>query len=174
MKQYKKIIALLAMAFFISLQAFSQNDAIGKFFNQYVNDDKFTVVSISPKMFRMMSKINWDDVSPDVKQAISNITSLRLLETEKNPIPVYQDAVKKLNLSDYEELMTIRSDGDNVKFLTKGSGNIINELLMIVGGNDDFVLMSITGNIDLDKIAKMGETLNIQDFDKLKNVKKKK
>lgn len=174
MKQYKKFTALLAIVYFISLQAFSQNDAIGRFFNQYVNDDKFTVISISPKMFRMMSKINWDDVSPDVKQTISQINSLRLLETETNPKQVYQEASKKLNLSNYEELMTIRSDGDNIKFLTKGNGNIINELLMLVGGDDDFVLMSITGNIDLDKIAKMGEALNIQDFDKLKNVKKRK
>lgn len=174
MKQHKKIILLLVITFFISFQTFSQNDAIGRFFNQYVNDDNFTVVSISPKMFRMMSKVNWNDVSPDVKQAISQITSLRLLETEKNAKQVYQEAARKLNLGAYEELMTVRDEGDNVKFLVKENNNIISELLMLVGSNDDFVLMSITGNIDLDKIAKMGETLNIQDFDKLKNVKKQK
>ncbi|MDE1191071.1 MAG: DUF4252 domain-containing protein [Arachidicoccus sp.] len=174
MKQYKKIIALLAALILLSAQAFSQSDAINKFFSQYENDDNFTVVSISPKMFKMMSKINWNDVGQDVKQTISQITSLRLLETEKNAQQIYKDAARKLNIASYEELMTVRDEGDNVKFLVKENNNIISELLMLVGSNDDFVLMSITGNIDLDKIAKLGETLNIQDMDKLKNIKKKK
>jgi hypothetical protein len=34
--------------------------------------------------------------------------------------------------------------------------------------------MSITGNIDLDKISKLGGTLSIQGMDKLKDFKKKK
>ncbi|ANI90028.1 hypothetical protein A9P82_12495 [Arachidicoccus ginsenosidimutans] len=174
MKQFKKIIVLFAAIFLLCTQAFSQSDAIGKFFNQYVNDDNFTVVSISPKMFKMLSKVNWDDVSPDVKQTVSQITSLRLLETEKNAQQIYRDAARKLNLASYEELMTVRDGGDNVKFLVKENNNIISELLMLVGSDDDFVLMSITGNIDLDKMAKLGQTLNIQDMDKLKNVRKKK
>ncbi len=174
MNNYKKTITLFAAAFLISVQAFSQSDAIGKFFSQYENDDNFTVVSISPKMFKMLSKINWDDVSADVKQTVSQITSLRLLETEKNAQQIYKDAARKLNLASYEELMTVRDEGDNVKFLVKENNNTISELLMLVGSGDDFVLMSITGNIDLDKIAKLGETLNIQDMDKLKNIKKKK
>ena len=174
MNIYKKILLTFGIAFLLSLQGFSQSDAIGKFFSQYENNDKFTVVSVSPRMFKMMSKIKWDDVSADVKQTIQQITSLRILTTESNGLQYYKEAIKKLNVAEYEELMTIKSDGDNVKFLAKEKNNIINELLMLVGGNDDFVLMSITGNIDLDKISKLGETLNIQGMDNLKDLKKKK
>jgi hypothetical protein len=173
MNKSPKIIALFAATFLMSMQAFSQNDAIEKIFNQYVNDDNFTVVSISPKMFKMMSKVNWNNVSADVKQTASQITSLRLLESEKNTQQIYKDAIQKLNLAAYEELMTVRDGGENVKFLVKENNNIISELLMLVGGENDFVLMSITGNIDLDKLAKLAGTLNIQGMDKLKDVKKK-
>ena len=174
MNIHKKILLTFGIALLLSLQGFAQNDAIGKFFSQYENNDKFTVVSVSPRMFKMMSKIKWDDVSADVKQTIQQITSLRILTTESNGLQYYREAVKKLNVAEYEELMTIKSDGDNIKFLAKEKNNIISELLMLVVGNDDFVLMSITGNIDLDKISKLGETLNIQGMDNLKDLKKKK
>ena len=173
MNIYKKTLLTFGIALLLSLHGFAQNDAIGKFFSQYENDDKFTVVSVSPRMFKMMSKIKWDDVSADVKQTIQQITSLRILTTESNGLQYYKEAIKKLNVAEYEELMTVKSEGDHVKFLAKEKNNIITELLMLVGG-DEFVLMSITGNIDLDKISKLGETLNIQGMDNLKDLKKKK
>jgi hypothetical protein len=171
---YKKPLLTFVIALFLCLQGFSQNDAIGKFFSQYANDDKFTVVSISPKMFKMMSKIKWDDVDNDTKQVIQQITSLRILTTETNGLQYYKEAIQKLNVAEYEELMTVKSDGANVRFLVKEKNNLVSELLMLVGGKDEFVLMSITGNIDLDKISKLGGTLNIQGMDNLKNLKKKK
>jgi len=41
---------------------FAQDDAIGKFFGKYIEDSRFTVVSISPKMFRLLGKANWDSI----------------------------------------------------------------------------------------------------------------
>ena len=64
MKQFL-LFVLLAAA---SNAGFAQTDAISKFFKQYENNENFTVISISPKMFKMMSKVKWDDVSSEVKQ----------------------------------------------------------------------------------------------------------
>jgi hypothetical protein len=174
MNKYKKTLLTFVVAVFLSLQGFAQNDAIGKFFSQYENNDKFTVVSISPKMFKMVSKIKWDDMGNDLKQTIEQITSLRILTTETNGAQYYKEAIQKLNVSEYEELMTVKDENSNVRFLAKEKNNIISELLMLVGGKDSFVLMSITGSIDLDKISKLGGTLSIQGMDKLKDFKKKK
>jgi hypothetical protein len=44
---------------------------------------------------------------------------------------------------------------------------------MLVGSKEEFVLISVTGNIDLDKVSKLGETLNIKNMDELKNFEKK-
>jgi hypothetical protein len=69
--------------------------------------------------------------------------------------------------------MTVRDEGTNVEFLVKDTGDIINELLLLVGG-DEFVMMSFVGNIDLDKISKLANSLDIdgaQHLDKLEDKK---
>ena len=176
MRVYRRVLRKLIMVLPLVLWGFSsyaQDDAIGKFFGKYMDDDRFSVVSISPRMFRLMSKIDWDTVSPDMKQAISKIQSLRILTTDVKPDLFYKEALEKLRMNEYEELITVHSKGDNVHFMIKESGNVIHELLMIAVDYDGFTLMSFVGDIDLDKMAKLSSTLSIKGMDHLKDVKKK-
>ncbi|HRN47048.1 MAG TPA: DUF4252 domain-containing protein [Niabella sp.] len=169
----KKILLIFIMTSLVSICSDAQNDAIAKFFRQYENNDDFTTISISPKMFKMMSKVKWDDVTPAVKKTINQLTSFRMITTEKNGAKLYSEAVQKLNLGTYEEIMTIRDAGENVRFFAKESNNMINELVMLVGSKSEFVLMSLTGVIDLDNIGKLGETINVSGMENLKGIKKK-
>jgi len=79
----KKIFFILLM--FIAASAHAQDDAIGRFFNKYLDDPRFTVVSVSPRMFRLMAKVNWDTVSQDLKQTVSHLQSFRILTTDSMP-----------------------------------------------------------------------------------------
>lgn len=169
----KKILLIFIMTSLVSICSDAQNDAIAKFFRQYENNDDFTTISISPKMFKMMSKVKWDDVTPAVKKTINQLSSFRMITTEKNGAKLYSEAVQKLNLGTYEEIMTIRDAGENVRFFAKESNNMINELVMLVGSKSEFVLMSLTGVIDLDNIGKLGETINVSGMENLKGIKKK-
>lgn len=169
----KKILLIFIMTSLVSICSDAQNDAIAKFFRQYENNDDFTTISISPKMFKMMSKVKWDDVTPAVKKTINQLTSFRMITTEKNGAKLYSEAVQKLNLGTYEEIMTIRDAGENVRFFAKESNNMINELVMLVGSKSEFVLMSLTGVIDLNNIGKLGETLNVSGMENLKSIQKK-
>jgi hypothetical protein len=152
---------------------FAQDDAIGKFFGKYVDDDRFTVVSISPKMFRLMSKIRWDSVSSDLKETVGKLQSLRILSTSATPMTFYKEALEKIDRKEYEELITVRSKQDNVHFMVKESGNTIHELLMISVGDDGFTLVSFVGDIDLDKLARLSADMGIKGMENLKDVKRK-
>lgn len=168
----KKLSLVLALLIGIAGMSFGQSDAIEKYFNQYVDDDNFTVVYISPKMFEMVSKIAPDDMDPEVKSVIKDLKGLRILTTEYNVEAFYKEAKSKINTNEYEVLMTVRDDGTNVEFLVKDSGDIINELLLLVGG-DEFVMMSFVGNIDLNKIAKLANTIDIDGMEHLENLEDK-
>ena len=170
MKQ--KILFIIAILLAGNI-VFSQNDAINRFFKQYENDDNFTVISISPKMFKMMSKVKWDNVSNEVKQTINQLTGFRMLTSEKNGIKLYNEAIQKLNLGSYDEIMSIKDKGENLRFFIKETKNRINELVMLVGTQSEFVLMSLTGIIDLDNISKLGATINVKGMENLSSVKKK-
>ncbi len=152
----------------------AQNDAISKFFKAYEDDERFSSVYISPKMFQLVSKIKINDLDPDLQDLIKNITGLHILSTHQSPKAFYKEAISKINTKEYEELMKIRDKGEDVLFLTKTTANSdkIEELLMFVGGDDEFSLISFVGDIDLNKIGRLGKSLNIDGSEHLEKIKK--
>ena len=56
---------------------------------------------------------------------------------------------------DYEELMRIRNGKSNVIFNAKKKGNIINELIMFVNDENEFLAIQILGNFTLDEIQQI-------------------
>jgi hypothetical protein len=165
----------LLVAFLISGSTlFAQNDAIAKFFGKYVEDSRFTVVSISPKMFRLLSNVNWDTIPGDLKQTVSKLQSLRILSTESSPQQFYKEALTRIDRKEYEELITVRNKNENVHFMVKEEGERIHELLMIAVDDEGFTLMSFVGDIDLDKMSRLSSSMNIKGMENLKNAKRKK
>lgn len=157
---------LVALAILLGNSLFGQANAIDKYFKQYLDDERFSVVYISGRMFRLFDKFNIDEMDMDDDEAkamlsiAKDLEGLRILTTDENVQAFYEEAKNKINTNEYEILMTIRSRGDdNVDFLIKEEGNVITELLMLVGGNDDFALLSFVGRIDLDKISELAREM---------------
>ncbi|MEO1715057.1 MAG: DUF4252 domain-containing protein [Bacteroidota bacterium] len=93
-----------------------------------------------------------------IMDVVSDLKSLRILVCEEEGKALYEEAVKTIDTKEYEILMNIRNKGEEqIDFLIKDEGDIINELLLLVGAPDNFVLMSFVGNIDLDKVSKLTE-----------------
>ena len=153
--------------------ALCQDDAIGKFFGKYLDDPRFTVVSVSPKMFRLLSKVKWDTIPGDLQQTVTRLTSLRILSTEMTPRVFYKEALTAIDRKEYEDLITVRGNKDNVRFMIKDDGKTIRELLMISVDEDGFTLMSFVGNIDLEKLSRLSADMGIKGMEDLKNAKRK-
>lgn len=176
MKNYLKYFGAIAILLVANL-ASAQSDAISSYFAQYVEDERFTVVYISPKMFDMIAKLdlaeladNGDKEAKVALEMISDISGLRILTSEQTPNVFYKEAKSKLTNSSMESLMTVRTDdGENVNFYVKESGDTINELLLLVGG-DEFVMLSIEGNIDLKKISKLAKALDVKGAEHLEEL----
>lgn len=176
----KKFLLLFGLVLAVTATSFGQTDAIAKYFDKYVENDDFTVVYVSPKMFEMISKleiegmIEEDEIDEidikELREMIGNIKALRVLETDKNPEQYYKEAVKKIDTNDYELLVSVRDEGENVRIWTKTTGDIINELFLLVGGKSEFVMVSLVGDIDLKKISKLAKTMNVSGLEHLEKV----
>jgi hypothetical protein len=167
-----KKILVLVFGLLISNISFSQSNAIDKFFSSYENNPEFTTVFVSQKMFEMVAKVTSESKSAEIRDLVKDIKGLKILKTSKDALKYYAEASRKIPTSEYEVLMTVKDGGDNVKFLTKGNGDIIDELLLLVGGNQDFILMSFVGKLDLNKISKLANKLDINGTEHLGKLKK--
>jgi len=172
--KYLRIISLLL---FVSSSSFGQTDAIDSYFSKYKDDERFTMVYVAPKMFGMLAKVGAaaeEDIDQEIIDMVSNLKGLKILTTEVNANEIYNEAISKINTGSYDELMTVRSEGDNVKFLVKDSdgGNIVQELLLLVGG-DEFVMMSFIGDIDLRLVGKLAKTIDMKGANHLEKLDNK-
>lgn len=170
-----KYLSLFIILFLgLSMPAFSQDDAIGRYFDQYIEDERFTVVYLSPKIFEILGKLDLEDLedeeAEEVMEVVKDLKSLRILTTEVNTDAFYKEAKAKIDTREYETLMTVRDGKQNVNFLVKDEGNIIHELLLLVGGDEEFLLMSFIGNIDLKKISKLAKSVDVDGMDYLENL----
>ena len=153
----------------------AQTDAITRYFDKYLEDENFTVVYITPKMFQMIAKLDLKEKdAQDVKDVLKDLKGLRILQTEHNPQQHYKEVMTQFNAAEYELLMTVRDKGENVRFWTKESNGTISELLMLVGNAKEFTLISFIGNIDLSKISKLANSTKIDGLEHLKDLKDKK
>lgn len=165
-----KYLMLTCFMLMLSISGFSQVDAIAKYFSKYQEDTDFTVVYISPKMFEMISKLAEEEIEPEVQAIIRDLKGLRVLTTEKNPMRYYNEVTETLNLKSYEELMTIRDGNSNVRFLTKSKNDLVEELLLLVGSEEEFVMISFVGKIDLEKISRLSNSADIEGLQHLQKI----
>lgn len=169
-----RLIAL-ALCLTTGLTLRAQSDAIAQYFEKYMYDDRFTVVFISPKMFDMVSKMDLRAPEPEtqaVLEIIEGLKGLRILTTRETPRKFFEEARSVLSPKGYEVLMTVRDNnsGDNVEFLVKEVGDRIQELLLLVGNPDEFVMLSFVGDIDLKKIGELSKVLNVEGAEHLEKL----
>ena len=167
-----KKLAIVLIAFVLGSNVYAQDNAITKYFSQYQSDTAFTKVSVTSKMFSLFTELDVEDEGEkEVLDAISKLKGIKALVNDNptNAAELYRDAVSKVSKnSEYEELMSIEDGEENVMFMIRDKGGIINELFMIVGGNKKFMVMSLYGEIDLKQIGKLSKVLNVKGMDHLK------
>ncbi|MEO1049358.1 MAG: DUF4252 domain-containing protein [Bacteroidota bacterium] len=169
MKRLVVFTLLSVMAFSVS----AQDDAISKFFQKYSDDPDFSEVNITGRMFSLLTDLEIEDEEDQaILDAISQLSGLKVLARDNTSRgkELYREAYSLVSKNKYEELMSIRDEDMDMKFLIKEEGNQIKELLMIGGGDDEFFIMSIFGIIDLKQISKISKKMNIDGLEKLEKL----
>ncbi|RLD50488.1 MAG: hypothetical protein DRJ05_19565, partial [Bacteroidetes bacterium] len=113
----------------------------------------------------------------ELQKALDGIEKMQLLQyslengDQETMDDFYSDIEKSIPFKEYDELMIIKEKDANINFYSKSEKAIISELLMVVDGNDEVVLMSLTGNINLKHIAKLGSKMEFGGMEHLGKMK---
>jgi len=170
-----KKLAIISILILSTLGANAQEDAITKFFSKYQNDDSFTQVNITGRMFSLFTNFETEDeADQEMIDAVSRVKGLKILAKEdiSNGKALYKEAFTLIDSNEYEELMTIKEKISDMKFLIKEKEGVIEELLMVMGSDDSFLLLSLVGDIDLKQISKLSKSMDIDGFENLQNIDK--
>lgn len=161
---------------FVSSVSFAQSA-----FDKFDGQDGVTSIIVNKKMFDLMSKVKVDASDKETQQylnLIKKLDNLKVFTTKSNRVEGEMKLVadKYIKTAGLEELMRVNENGRNVKILVKSGAtdSQIRELLMFIEGakNDDTVLMSLTGNFDLNEISILTDKMRIPGGDDLKKATK--
>ena len=173
---WSKKIMLTLVFVFVSSPFFAQAA-----FDKFDGQDDVTSIIVNKKMFDLMSKVKVDASDKETQQYLSlikKLDNLKVFTTKSTRVEGEMKVVadKYIKSAGLEELMRVNENGRNIKILVKSGStdSQIRELLMFIEGakNDDTVLMSLTGNFDLNEISVLTDKMRIPGGDDLKKATK--
>jgi hypothetical protein len=149
-------------------------------FDKFDNQDDITTVIVNKKMFALMSKVDTKDKeSQAYLNLIKKLDNLKVFVTANDKKADEMKAVgdKFIKSSGLEELMRVTDKGKNVKIYVKSGAtdSQIKELFMFIegSGKEETVMMSLTGNFDLDELSVLTDKMKLPGGTELKKASKK-
>ena len=180
----KKLIIAFSLAL-LPLFSFAQASV----FDSFEDLEDVSTVVVTKRAFQMMAKMGGtSEEAKNYRDLATSLTSLKVFATESASIA--SDMKAKVNSylrsTKLSELMRVKDKDGNVKIYVKEGKDAdhVTELFMFIegisknmGGEErkpEAVIVSITGDIDLNKISELTDQMNIQGGEHLKKVKKNK
>ncbi len=165
----KKLFIILTLVFSQFFQLSAQKEKLNQIFDKYQETEGVTSIKIAKPMFSMLSNLNIADAELNqIKPLLTKINGIKILVIEKpenktssalqtSLVPKIQSditaALKDLN---YDELMTVNSKENKIKFLSGEAKNgILNDLLLSINADDNTVLMMLDGQISMNDVNKL-------------------
>ena len=164
MKKIAILIALVIVPMVTSAQSF---------FDTLEDMDGVDMVVVTKDAFELISKFKNikidDNEGMKVFQMIQELKEFKMFSTKDAGIAnkmdaMFKTAIKKQNLT---QLMRIKEDGSRIKIYVKSTKNkdFVSEVLMLIKGldkktkgNSEAVVVSLTGNIDINKMSELADT----------------
>lgn len=161
----KKIIFLIAIVIF-PLANYAQTSVFDKFEEM----DDVTTVVVTQEAFKMLAKFkSGGEEGAEYFDMVKGLNSFKVFTTENSGIAKQMSDVVSsyLKSAKLTELMRVKDKDAKVKIYVRNGkdDNHVSELLMFVSGIEKFndkikaesVILSLTGDIDLNKISKLTE-----------------
>lgn len=177
----KNNLTIMKKLILIAVFVLTSNTFFGQsVFDKFDNQDDITTIIVNKKMFTLMSKVDTKDKETQQYLAlIKKLDNLKVFVTQsdKKSDEMKVTADKFVKTAGLDELMRINEKGKNVKIYVKSGAtdSQIKELLMFIegSGKEETVLMSLTGNFDLDELSVLTDKMKLPGGDDLKKASKK-
>jgi hypothetical protein len=165
----KKALLIIGIAF-LSTAIFGQGEVVKKYFDKFEDNEAYTKVSVSQKMFSLFTDLEaGSKAEKEFLEAVSKLKGMKMIMSDSvaDAAALYKQAVTDVEDAGYEELMSVKDAEENLTFSIRESGDIIEELVMVAGGHKRFVMMSLYGEIDLNNLSKIAQEMRIEGMEQL-------
>ena len=118
-----------------------------------------------------------DQETQEFLDAVSKIDAINIHSIDRDAEEIDESGIKKfkknIRKENYEELMIVKDGDATIDFLIKEKNGKISDLLLVVDEDNDFIILSLSGEIDLKTVAKLSDNLDLKGGKHLKKIEEK-
>jgi hypothetical protein len=156
----KTLFLTCITGFLFVIGACAQNPSFNRFFDRYADKDGFVTVKFSNLPAGVLN-----DGEKDSDFRISSLRVLTVQDEKLNTkLNFYNEIVPQINRSGYEELMSVKHNGEKSILLCKKDRKRITEVLFVSGGSKN-VMVEITGSMSLEQAKNITSEMASNDKD---------
>ena len=111
-----------------------------------------------------------EETSTDVKDFLSSMETIKVIlvnktETRNHELDNFiNDFKEMLDADGFEDLMIVNNAGDQVWIKVHQTGETIDEAMVLVTGNEEFLGLSLVGHIDPKTLGRVVHEISADDF----------
>ncbi len=110
------------------------------------------------------------DENKELRESMRDMESVKIMlvdlgKTESKDIHGFsKDFISKLKEGGFEEMMTLNESGEKITLMMVEEGELIKEMMALFMSKDEFLGLSLTGEIDPAEMAGILKKVKIEDF----------
>jgi len=144
----KRVLPFVALIVFLFTSC-SYEPGVSEAFNKYRFKDGVVTVSVPGWLIHLAA--NMGDLEENEKELLESIDKVKVIAVEddnlNHKIDLHEEFYKRISENEsFEELMVVRDPDENVTIFGRMDDDVIKELLVLVGG-DDNALIYVKGEI---------------------------
>ena len=150
----KNLISILAIVLFPAL-LLAQQTPLSALYSKYASEPGFETTEIMPGS----TSYEWEKNigAENIKEMIKDIESIRILEYKGEGHSAADKLWKKMSAAAtedaYIEVVNVSGDKEQARlYMLKESGGVYREIALIAREADEVTMITVTGNIDMNKI----------------------
>lgn len=148
----------LFLVFFFSLTAvIAQEDMIARHFEKHEKDPNIEKINLDRTTFERFANIKTEDPAElRLIRAFQQLNGVKaiFLEHDETANALSSEAVRTIMADEsYEELMSINTNQENVLMTIREEEEVVRELSIIVGAEQNFMIATLYGKIDLKTLS---------------------
>ncbi len=152
-----KTLLIFLISFFSLTAMTAQKEMISLHFGEYEKDQRFEKIDLDRTSFERFANIKTEDEAElRLIRAFEQLNGVKaiFLEHDGTAFDLSNAAVKTVMADEaYEELMSVNTNRENVLMTIREEADVVKELSVIVGADQNFMVATLYGDIDLKALS---------------------
>ncbi|WP_226391263.1 DUF4252 domain-containing protein [Penaeicola halotolerans] len=157
MKKLGVLMGIMLMTY----GAIAQSKSVAGLFEKYRSDENAFHLELGGSFLNMLNGMNAnvDEDLAILAKTVEKISFIKLPEGSFNKAN-FETLRKGIKRESMELMMEVNDEGTNVEIFTKGTDKIIKEMIFLLNDGESYSVLSIRGEIDVDKAGKLQSNLS--------------